>query len=88
MKEIRYKVDMLQKITAYALQEHMLAEGDHIVAGISGGADSVCLFYVLLELQKKYDLSIAVVHVNHGVRTDAGEDERFVRKLCEEHGIP
>lgn len=81
-------MDMLQKITAYTLQEHMLAEGDHIVAGISGGADSVCLFYVLLELQKKYDLSIAVVHVNHGVRADAGEDESFVRKLCEQHDIP
>lgn len=80
-------MDMLQKIAAYAEQENMLAAGDNIVAGISGGADSVCLFYILLELQRKYDLSIAVVHVNHGVRTDAGEDAKYVEKLCKQHGI-
>lgn len=78
---------MLRKIIAYAEQENIFAQGDRIVAGVSGGADSVCLFYVLLELQKQFSLELAVVHVNHGIRAEAWDDEEYVAKLCEENGI-
>ena len=35
-----------------------------------------------------FPLDIAVVHVNHGIRPEAGEDARYVEKLCGEHRIP
>ena len=78
---------MLQKTISYILQMNMISEGDRIVAGISGGADSVCLFYVLLELQKKLPFEFCVVHVNHGIRAEAGEDEAYVEQICKEQGI-
>lgn len=65
----------------------MLCPGDRVVAGVSGGADSVCLFFLLLALQQKMELSLAVVHINHGIRSEAGEDARYVEKLCAEWGI-
>ncbi len=65
----------------------MLCPGDRVVAGVSGGADSVCLFFLLLALQQKMELSLAVVHINHGIRPEAGEDARYVEKLCAERGI-
>lgn len=65
----------------------MLCPGDRVVAGVSGGADSVCLFFLLLALQQKMELSLAVVHINHGIRPEAGEDARYVEKLCAEWGI-
>ena len=59
------------------------------MAGISGGADSVCLFFVLLELQKEMDFAFYVVHINHGYRGEASDrDEQFVRDLCEKYGVP
>ena len=44
----------------------MLQPGDRVVAGVSGGADSVCLLFLLLEWRREFPLDIAVVHVNHG----------------------
>ena len=59
------------------------------MAGISGGADSVCLFFALLELQKEMDFTFYAVHINHGYRGEASDrDERFVRDLCEKYGVP
>lgn len=59
------------------------------MAGISGGADSVCLFFALLELQKEMDFAFYAVHINHGYRGEAADrDEQFVRDLCEKYGVP
>ncbi len=58
------------------------------MAGISGGADSVCLFFVLLELQKKIPFTFEVLHVHHGLRAEADEDAAFVQNLCRQHDIP
>ena len=67
----------------------MIERGDRIVAGISGGADSVCLFFALLELQKEMDFAFYAVHINHGYRGEASDrDEQFVRDLCEKYGVP
>ena len=59
-----------------------------MVLGVSGGADSVCLLFVLLELRELLGISLHVVHVNHGVREDAGEDAAYVKDLCTQYGIP
>lgn len=79
---------MQKKVWEYIRQHDMIQKGDRIVAGISGGADSVFLFFLLLELKEKQEIDFAVVHVNHMLRgEEAGRDERFVRSLCESHGI-
>lgn len=68
-------------------KQQMLLPGDKLVAGISGGADSVCLLLVLLEWKKRYGLELAVVHVDHGIRAEAAEDARFVEELCQRNGL-
>ncbi|MBQ3974691.1 MAG: tRNA(Ile)-lysidine synthetase, partial [Lachnospiraceae bacterium] len=50
---------------------HMTKKGDRVVIGLSGGADSVCLFRVLIMLRKEMGLSLEAVHVNHGLRDTA-----------------
>ena len=80
-------MDTREKVFAYIREHHMLQAGDRVVAGVSGGADSVCLLFLLLEWQKEVPTDIAVVHVDHGIRAEAGEDARYVEQLCEERGI-
>ncbi len=58
------------------------------MAGISGGIDSVCLFYVLLELKEVLSFDLCAVHVEHGIRGESSRrDERFVRELCEKEHV-
>ncbi len=79
---------MLQKIKAYVTEQNMIVKGDRIVAGVSGGADSVCLFDVLMLLKEELSLSIAVVHINHGIRKEAQADEDYVKELCAVQNVP
>lgn len=84
----RYINSMIKKVLAYIEKYQMIASKDTIVAGVSGGADSVCLLFMLLEIQRQIPFSLEVVHINHGIRQDAAEDACFVKELCEKEGVP
>ena len=64
-------------------------DGDRIVVALSGGADSVTLLNVLLEIKKELTgLEIFAAHVNHNLRGEESQrDEDFVRELCKEKGV-
>lgn len=79
---------MIEKVWRYIEEQHMLSEHDYVVAGVSGGADSVCLLYMLLELRKRKDFTIHVVHINHMIREEAVEDAAYVESLCKMHDLP
>lgn len=66
----------------------MIAPGDTVVAGVSGGADSVCLFLILCKVAEEMGFRLVVAHVNHGIRPEAAEDVAYVRELCDRKGIP
>lgn len=80
---------MWDKIRKYMRQNHIIENNDHIIIGLSGGADSVCLLRFLMEISKEYNLFLAAVHVNHMIRDEgAKRDERFVEELCKKYEIP
>lgn len=79
----------MKRIEKFIQKYHMLTCGDRVIAGVSGGADSVCLFLMLLELRKKIGFDLIAVHVHHGLRGEAADqDQQFVEALCEQHRIP
>lgn len=79
---------MIKKVTQYVSKWNMLEKEDKVIAGVSGGADSVCLLFMLLELRKKIGFEIIAVHVNHQLRgEDAFQDEEYVKKLCARENI-
>lgn len=66
----------------------MLENTRSVVVGLSGGADSVCLFDILLKLKSKYGFEIIAVHINHNLRgTEAMRDQLFVEELCKKNQI-
>ena len=86
-KSIR-KISMEKRVMAYIDKNHMLEKKDKVIVGVSGGADSVCLLFMLNTFKRRYDISVYAVHVNHCIRgAEADEDEQFVRKLCERLGV-
>lgn len=66
------------------IKKQRLIEGKDVVAGLSGGADSVCLAYTL----KKLGFTVHAVHVQHGIRGEESlRDAAFAENFCKENGI-
>lgn len=77
-----------QKVFTFIEKHRLLSPGERVVVGVSGGADSVCLLFVLAKWAGKNGGALHVVHVNHGIRADAAEDAAYVERLCAGLGIP
>ncbi len=69
-----------------AIEKHrLIPRGASVVAGVSGGADSVALLRILHEI----GVPLTVAHLNHRLRgTESDSDETFVRNLADEQGLP
>ena len=61
----------------------MLAPGDAVLVGVSGGPDSVALLHLLHEAGSSLGLRLEVAHVDHGIRGREGQDDAaFVRRMA------
>lgn len=85
---ITFYIDMKEKILN-SIKEHNLIEyGDSILVGFSGGKDSTCLLYFLMEIKDSLNLNIYTAHFNHGVRGDeADRDEKFCMEVSKKLGV-
>ena len=85
---------LIAKVEHLARQEQLFAPAEpgralHLCAAVSGGADSMALLRVLLELQEAFGYPLTACHVNHGLRGEtADRDEAFVRAECARLGVP
>lgn len=62
--------------------------GDHVLAGVSGGVDSMVMLYILQEMREGTGTILSVAHINHGLRgRESDDDEAFVRNYCAGAGI-
>ena len=67
----------------------MIAPGDLVILGFSGGPDSLCLFHALLELKGSMGFELAAAHINHGIRGEAAdEDMRWAMEYSASCGVP
>lgn len=79
---------MVERIKRFMEKWNMTEPGDRVLAGVSGGADSVCLCLILEELSAELQFSLEVVHVEHGIRgEESKKDAEFVRTLCGKLGL-
>lgn len=81
---------LLQKVIAFCQKNSLLAEGDKVVVGLSGGPDSLCLLHVLVNLRDQFKLPPPIIaHLNHQLRgADSQADERFVQDIAQSWRLP
>jgi tRNA(Ile)-lysidine synthase len=78
-------------MTAAGLLERVEAGGliagpAPLVAMLSGGRDSVCMLD--LAVRARGAAAVTALHVNYGLREEAGGDERHCEELCARLGVP
>lgn len=82
-------ISLLNRFKETIKRYKLINKGDKILIGVSGGADSVCLLYLLRALRKELNLSLHIAHLNHMLRgKDACEDADFVSKLAIKLNMP
>lgn len=80
---------IVHRVTS-AIKKHSMLSGDEkVLVGLSGGADSVCLLYILNELKDQFGLVLNAAYIDHGLRpAETGREIEFCRDLCGGLKIP
>ena len=74
--------EMEKQVFSYIERYKMIETGDRVIVGVSGGADSVCLLFLLQEYRKRKDFTLEVVHVNHQIRQEEAKRTKRLWKIC------
>jgi len=78
---------MKSKVLDTIKKYNLIEEGDKIVLGVSGGPDSISMLNILNEIKDDYKFEIYVAHINHMIREEAEEEEKYVQQYCKEKNI-
>ncbi|HEX75994.1 MAG TPA: tRNA lysidine(34) synthetase TilS [Dehalococcoidia bacterium] len=84
------KEKTLEQRVIHFIQEHKLfSAGEKLVVAVSGGADSVCLFHILVQWQRELGVKLQVAHLNHQLRgAESDSDAKYVCDLAHHLDIP
>lgn len=78
---------MKNKVIETIKKYKLIEAGDKIVLGVSGGPDSISMLNILNEIKDEFDFKIYVAHINHLIREEAIDDEKFVENYCKKNDI-
>ena len=79
---------LVGRISARLASDRLMARGERVIVGVSGGADSVALLHLLAALQPPLQLALYAVHVDHQLRPESAADAAFVQALCRRLHVP
>lgn len=77
-------MNIYDKISKTVYDNGLLSGASGVVLAVSGGPDSMTL---LDWFEKKRPCVFCAAHINHSLRPEADDDERFVKKYCDSRGI-
>lgn len=81
--------DLLARVKQTLATHHMLAAGDRVLVGVSGGPDSITLLHLLSRLTPELKVRLGVAHLNHCLRgASADRDAEVVRQTAAALGYP
>ena len=78
-------IDPIGRVTGALRACATLSAPVRVLALVSGGADSVCLVHALADTLGTS--RVEALHVNHGLRPGAAQDEQFCAGLCADLGV-
>jgi tRNA(Ile)-lysidine synthase len=79
---------ILDKVRDTIGRYKLISRGDRVLVAVSGGADSLCLLYLLRALSRILGFKLQIAHLDHMLRKDSAGDAEFVKRLGAKLGIP
>jgi tRNA(Ile)-lysidine synthase len=83
----RKLMNLLTETEAVIKQTDLIRPDDHVLTGVSGGPDSMALISILQRLSITIPFKLYAVHLHHGIRNEADDDEELILKWCRKNGI-
>lgn len=78
---------MKNKVIETIKKYNLIEPKDKIVLGVSGGPDSISMLNILNEIKDELNFEIYVAHINHMIREEAEDDEKYVQEYCTKNNI-
>jgi tRNA(Ile)-lysidine synthase len=79
---------LISRVQSAIQKQRMLLAGDRVGVAVSGGADSVGLLLLLVQLRKQLGVVLSVVHFNHKLRGKHSEgDEKFAAGMAAKYKL-
>ena len=80
---------MYRFVENFIEENHMIQPGDTVLAGVSGGGDSMAMLDILRRFRKKKNFTLQAVHIHHQIReSEADRDCVFVEEMCRKWEVP
>ena len=77
-----------QDFLNHFLQKEYFKKHSKVMLALSGGLDSMFLFYLLSTYQKELGIELILAHVNHKQRRESDWEENELRRLADVAGLP
>ena len=77
----------MKNVIEYLEKTIKLRDNDIIVLGNSAGPDSMFLLNALIKLREKYNIKIVNAHINHNIRKESDQEEKFLMNYCKDNNV-
>lgn len=77
-----------QKLYSYSQKKGFFNQHQNVLIAVSGGVDSMNLLHFLYLYREKFNIAIAIAHVNHKQRIQSDDEENYLKKWADDHQVP
>jgi tRNA(Ile)-lysidine synthase len=78
-----------QRFEGFIESERLLAHGSSVLLAVSGGIDSMTMLRLFLGIRDRWNLTLSVAHLNHGLRGEESDaDEALVVQAARTSKLP
>lgn len=88
IKQGKKPINLVNQITTKINQINVIKKNQIILISLSGGQDSVSIFFILLHLKKQWNWSFGIIYCNHLWQQNAFYTSCFILKIASIFYIP